>query len=238
MMRRGRPQDGQELRLPASSNMSGDRTRRHAEVRLISSVRTSGSPSMSSPPWVIFPNEHPSLASRDQLSTIGPTTVVEPFPFDLSPRDRRFIRIHCCLPRQPLTRLNFSHTRIPSSAPSWPASCTCEPPSLKERRVRVVRKQRQLRRQARTGQNEARPVAQPVATNDGSNDGGSQSPRKTRCRLCGLIESETGAPGGFEAGKGTGHVSPAARAPWERRAPAIREPAASLSQPQTRDHLI
>jgi hypothetical protein len=37
--------------------------------------------------------------------------------------------------------------------------------------VRVVRKQRPLRRQARTGQNEAKPVAEPVVPNDGSNDG-------------------------------------------------------------------
>src|SRR5579875_3062260 len=61
---------------------------------------------------------------------------------------------------------------LPSFVPSWPASCTCEPPTHSALCcVRVVRKQPRLRRQARTGQNEAKPVAEPVVPNDGSNDG-------------------------------------------------------------------
>src|SRR5947209_7824807 len=51
--------------------------------------------------------------------------------------------------------ISFRFLLLPSFVPSWPASCTCEPPTHSYCCVRVVRKQRQLRRQARTGQNEA-----------------------------------------------------------------------------------
>jgi hypothetical protein len=55
--------------------------------------------------------------------------------------------------------------------------------------LRVVRKQPRLRRQARTGQNEAKPVAEPVALDDGADDGF----RLSTCELKGSwIEARTG----------------------------------------------
>ena len=65
--------------------------------------------------------------------------------------------------------------------PSWPASCTCEPPTHSYCCVRVVRKQRELRTQARTGKTRRNPSLNPSFPTTGPATGFARCPGASGC---------------------------------------------------------